>query len=103
MADTVEFVKNENKDVRIKVTEVDGGTVTISNAEYTVYDTDGTTVQATASATIANSGTTEATITGAVDTSTSDFALGSAYQVNFKYVIGSETYIKAVTIRIVET
>ena len=97
------FDKNEKKDVWIEVQERDGGTVTVASATFEVFDADGDSVQASASASIANNSSTAVKIYGLVDTTASGFASGSAYEVKFTYVIGNETYIDVVPIKLVET
>ena len=84
-------IKNEIKDSRIEITADDGSTVTISTYTYEVFDADGTSVQASATAGIANNGTAAVELYGNVDTSAAAFVVGSSYYVLYTYVIGSET------------
>lgn len=92
--------KNEIKDVWIKVTERDGGTVTVSSQDFEAFDKDDTSVQASDTASISGNGTAEVKIYGLVDTTADSFVAGSSYYVRFTYVIGSETYIEDVWLAI---
>ncbi len=58
-------------------------------------------MQASADATITNSGTAAVTLSGLVDSSAASFVSGATYEVRFTYQIDSETYIDAVPLRLV--
>ena len=96
----IQFDKNEIKWVWIQVEERDAGAVTVASATFEVFAAGGISVQASADATITNSGTTAVTLSGLVDTSTASFASGATYEVKFMYQIDSETYIDAVPLRL---
>lgn len=89
-----ECIKGEIKDSRIEVTADDGSTVTISTYTYEVFDADDTSVQASATAGIANNGTATVELYGNVDTTAAVFVVGSSFYVLYTYVIGSETFKK---------
>jgi hypothetical protein len=94
----IKFDKGEKKNVWIEISERDDASFTISSATFEVLDTDGNSVQASGDATISST-----RIYGLVDTSTDDFSDGESYEVKFTYVIGSETYIDKVAIKLEET
>jgi len=94
----IKFDKGEKKNVWIEVSERNNESFTITSATFEVFDKDGTSVQDSASATISTH-----KIYGLVDTTTSDFTAGESYEVKFTYVIGSETYIDTVPIKLEET
>ena len=78
------------------------GTVTVASATFQVFDADDASVQASASATIADNTTTTPDVYGLVDTSVAAFVNGSAYKVEFVVTIGSEVYREVVPIKCVE-
>ena len=94
----VKFDKSEKKNVWIQVEERDDNSFTIASATFQVFDVDGVSVQSSATATISSD-----KIYGLVDTSTSGFVAGGYYEVKFTFVIGSETYIDGVHIKLEET
>lgn len=97
------FDKDEIKPSWMQVTERDGGTVTIATANFEVFDSSGTSVQASGTATPHDNGTTLVKLSGLVDTTVAAFVAGSSYEVKFTYTIGSETYIDIDHIKVVET
>lgn len=106
----VRYDLGEIADTWILVEERDGGNLTCTVASFEVFDSDDVSVQASANATIAGSGTDEVLISGEVDTTAQTgtplvdvFEEGSAYYVKFTYEIGTETYIDIVHILITET
>ncbi len=99
----ISFDKNEVKPVEIIVEERDGSSITISSATFEVFDTSGNSVQASSNASITNNSSAAVTLSGTVDTSTSDFTDGESYEVKFTYTIGSYTYIDTVYIKLKET
>jgi len=96
----IKFDKGEKKHVWIEISERDDATVTITEAGtvFEVFDDAGTSVQTSAAATVDS-----AKIYGLVDTSTSSFTAGESYEVKFTYIIGTETYIDVVHIKLEET
>jgi len=93
----IKFDKNEKKNVWIQVEERDDESFTIASATFQVFDSDGTSVQASASATVSTD-----KIYGLVDTTASGFTAGESYEVVFTYIIDSETYIDKVHIKLEE-
>jgi len=69
---------------------VEAANVTISTATFEVFDSDGESVQGSASATIADNGTPTPDIYGLVDGS--NLTLGQRYEVAFLITVGSEIY-----------
>lgn len=94
----IKFDKGEIKHVWIEVSERDDAAFTISSATFEVFDDAGTSVQTSTAASIDG-----AKIYGLVDTSTVKFTAGESYEVKFTFVIGSETYIDVVHIKLEET
>lgn len=96
----IKFDKGEKKNVWIEVAERDGTAFTITEAGtvFEVFDDAGTSVQAEAAATVSG-----AKIYGLVDTTTVKFVAGSSYEVKFTFIIGAETYIDVVAIKLEET
>jgi len=103
----IKFDKGEIKNVWIEVAERDSASFTIASATFEVFDEDGVSVQASDTAS-----TDGAKIYGLVDTTatvgegeeeTDVFTAGESYEVKFTFVIGSETYIDKVAIKLEET
>lgn len=94
----IKFDKGEKKNIWIEVSERDGATVTIDSATFEVFDDAGASVQASDIADIDG-----AKIYGLVDTTTDKFTAGESYEVKFTFIIGSETYIDKVAIKLEET
>jgi len=94
----IKFDKGEIKHVWIEVSERDDAAVTIDSATFQVFDEDGVSVQASDTAS-----TDGAKIYGLVDTSVAGFVAGESYEVKFTFIIGSETYIDKVAIKLEET
>lgn len=94
----IRFHKNEKKNIWIEVSERDGGSFTINSATFEVLNDSDVIVQASSSATIDG-----AKVYGLVDTTASGFTQGNSYKVKFSYIIGSETYINIVSIKLEET
>jgi hypothetical protein len=69
-----------------------GSTVTITSATFQVFDKDGVSVQASASATLSDNGTATPDIYGLVDCTASGSTDGDYYDVLFLITIGSEIY-----------
>jgi len=90
--------KNEKVNIWVQVEERDDASFTISSATFEVLDSDDSSVQSSADATVSSD-----KIYGLVDTSAEDFVTGSSYRVKFTYIIGSETYIDYVHIKLEET
>lgn len=66
-----------------------GASITIASATFEVFDLDGTTVQASASATITDNSSATPDISGEVDTTVAGFVVGSDYYVQFVVTIGT--------------
>jgi len=79
-----------------------GTSVTVASASFEVFDVDGTTVQASASATITDNSTVSPDINGLVDTTVVAFVVGSWYEVEFTVTIGSEVIPVVVQVECVE-
>ena len=96
--------KNAIEDVYITATNKHspGTSVTVASATFQVYDADGTSVQAVASATITDNSTVSPDINGLVDTSVSGFTANEWYEVVFIVTIGSEEYHEVVSVECVE-
>jgi len=96
----IKFDKGEKKHVWIEVSERDAESFSITEegTVFEVFDEDGTSVQAEAAATVDG-----AKIYGLVDTTTSGFTAGESYEVKFTFIIGSETYIDVIHIKLEET
>ena len=94
----IKFDKGEKKNVWIEVSERDAAAFTIASATFEVFDETGTSVQASAVATPDNH-----KIYGLVDTTTVKFVAGDSYEVKFTFIIGTETYIDMVAIKLEET
>ena len=94
----VKFDKGEKKNVWIEVAERDAAAFTIASATFEVFDDAGVSVQTSTGASISG-----AKIYGLVDTSVAAFVAGESYEVKFTFIIGSETYIDKVAIKLEET
>lgn len=96
----IKFDKGEKKNIWIEVAERDGSSFTITQTGtiFEVFDDTGSSVQASAAATV--SGTK---IYGLVDTTTDKFTAGESYEATLTFIIGSETYIDKVAIKLEET
>lgn len=77
-------------------------TVTIDSATFEVFDSDGSSVQASASATISDNGTVTPDVYGLVDCTAAGFTSGNYYEVLFLVTIGSEVIPHSVHIKCVE-
>jgi len=84
------IIKNGKENIWITVNERDGGTVTVTSATFQVFDSSDTSVQASASATIADNSTASPDIYGLVDTSVAGFVACNTYYVLFLVTIGTE-------------
>lgn len=76
-----------------------GGTVTLTSATFQVFDEDGTSVQASAAATLSDNGTATPDVYGLVDCTASGFSDGSYYDVLFLITITTEIYDYTVHIK----
>jgi len=96
--------KNAKEDVWITVRNrhTPGQTVTVASASFSVNDSDGTSVQGSASATITDNSTLTPDVSGLVDTSAAAFVAASWYEVIFVVTIGSEEFHEVVWVECVE-
>lgn len=79
-----------------------GGNITIDSATFEVFDADGSSVQGSASATLADNGTATPDVYGLVDCTASGFTAGEYYEVQFLVTIGAEIFDHRVHIKCVE-
>lgn len=86
------WYKGDVKPFRIKITEEDGASVTVSAGNFEVFDHEGASVQGSASYSITNNSTAEVEVYGEVDTSHANFIAGDSYEVKIGVVIGSYTF-----------
>lgn len=70
-----------------------GAVVTITSATFEVFDTDGVSVQDSASATLVDNGTATPDVKGLVDARESGFVAGEYYEVLFTVNIDSESEV----------
>jgi|GEM_PF-4137176 len=94
MASTIEFDKNENKNIWLQVYDRDNQAFTISNAAFIVLR-EGAGVQANRQC-----GIDGHRIYGRVDTTPAAFEAGITYEARFTIIIGVESYIEKVYLRI---
>jgi len=101
---TQQIRKNGKEDVYITVTNRHDptATVTVASATFEVFDADGTSVQAVASATITDNSTVSPDISGLVDTSVVAFTANSWYEVVILVTIGTEILSEVVQVECVE-
>lgn len=93
----IDFHKNEKKNVWIEISSRNTEEFSIVSATFEVLDETGKSVQASGPSTIA-----AYKIYGLVDTTTEKFVAGESYQVIFSFVIGLETYMYRVPIKLAE-
>ena len=80
----------------------EGGNATFDSATFEVFDSDDSSVQASAAATISDNGTPTPDIRGLVDTTTASFVASGAYKVEFVVEVGVETLRPVVPIKLTE-
>jgi hypothetical protein len=86
------FNENEIENVWVERQERNGQEdVTISSQVFDVRNEDGTIVQVSGAASVANNATTLAQVYGLVDTTAAGFVLGNFYDVHFFYDISGES------------
>lgn len=82
--------KNEVDGVHIELwDDHTGDSVTVDSATFEVFDSDDTTVQASANATITDNSTATPDISGEVDTTVAGFVVDDEYLVQFVVTIGT--------------
>lgn len=95
--------KNSKEKVWIEAWDDHGGdTVTIDSATFEVFDSDDSSVQTSAPATLTDNGTTTPDICGLVDTSVAAFVANGAYKVEYVVTIGDEEFRPVVPIKLTE-
>lgn len=105
----IKFDLGEKKNVWIEVSERDNAafTITEEGTVFEVFDEDGVSVQASATATVEGAkvyGLVDTTATvGEGEEETDVFVAGKSYEVKFTFIINDETYIDVVHIKLEET
>lgn len=85
--------KNETKKAYISAKDDHKGeSVTITSATYEVFDLDGTSIKASASATIVDNSTTTPDVYGEINATGAAFVAGTEYEIIFTVIINGETY-----------